>query len=265
MDGIVGFEVLKRLIARVEYAKGELTFFLPDAFHEPAGTTAVPFTFEGETPQVEGAVDGVKGLFTIDTGSRSSLTLNSPFAAEHGLQAKYAPRIEAVSGWGVGGGVRSLMTRAKLLEAGGVQVPEPVTDLALARKGALANRYLAGNVGGGVLRRFDVTFDYGRQRLYFQPNANFNRSRRLRPRRSLANRADAGLEVMDVVAGGPAAEAGLKAGDTVVAIDGQAAKELLLPDLRIRLKESAPGTRVRLTVGSGESSREVTVVLRDLV
>ncbi|MFL6233126.1 MAG: PDZ domain-containing protein [Thermoanaerobaculia bacterium] len=70
---------------------------------------------------------------------------------------------------------------------------------------------------------------------------------------------------MDVVAGGPAAEAGLKAGDTIVAVDGQAARELILPDVRTRFKESPPGTRVRLTVRSGQESREVMVVLRDLV
>jgi C-terminal processing protease CtpA/Prc len=152
-----------------------------------------------------------------------------------------------------------------VLELGSVQVPEPVTDLALVQKGALASRYLAGTVGGGLLRRFDITFDYGRQRLYFQPNANFNRPDAYDRAGLWLNRADAGFQVMDVVAGGPAAEAGLKAGDTIVAVDGQAAKELILPDVRTRLKESPPGTRVRLTVRSGEGAREVTVVLRDLV
>jgi len=44
------------------------------------------------------------------------------------------------------------------------------------------------------------------------------------------------------VDGGPAAEAGLKAGDTIVAVDGQPAQELLLPDVRTRFRESPPGT-----------------------
>jgi hypothetical protein len=265
VDGIVGFEVLKRFVARVEYAQGRLTFLLPDSFQEPKGATAVPFTFDGQTPQVEGAVDGVKGLFTIDTGSRASLTLNAPFAAEHGLKAKYAPKVEAVSGWGVGGGVRSAITRAKVLELGVARVTAPVTDLALVQKGALANRYLAGNVGGGVLRRFDITFDYGHQRLYLQPNESYDRPDAYDRAGVWLNRVDGGFRVMDVVAASPAAEAGLKAGDTIVAVDGRSAKELPLPELRTRLRESAPGTRVQLTVKSGEASREVTVILRDLV
>lgn len=79
------------------------------------------------------------------------------------------------------------------------------------------------------------------------------------------NRGEDGFQVMDVVAGGPAAEAGLKVGDTIVAMDGQTSKNLALPDVRLRLKESPPGTKVLLSVKSGAESREVTVVLRDLV
>jgi S1-C subfamily serine protease len=67
---------------------------------------------------------------------------------------------------------------------------------------------------------------------------------------------------MDVTAGGPPAAAGLKVGDTVLAVDGRSAKEILLSDLRTRLKGAGP---VRLTVKSGGRTREVTVVLRNLV
>ena len=35
-----------------------MTFTLPAAFREPAGAAVVPFTFEGQTPQVHGEIDG---------------------------------------------------------------------------------------------------------------------------------------------------------------------------------------------------------------
>lgn len=265
VDGIVGYELLKRLVARVEYAREKLTFILPEAFQEPVGAAEVPFTFEDNTPQVEGEIDGIKGLFTLDTGSRASLTLNGPFVQEHGLKAKYAPRVEALSGWGVGGGVRSLFTRAKTLKLGSVEVPAPVTDLALVEKGALANRYLAGNVGGGVLKRFDVTFDYGKKRLFLQPNQSFSRPDSYDRAGLWLNRDETGFKVMDVTLNGPAAEAGLKAGDVITAIDGRSAAGLVLPEVRDRFKTFAPGTSVRLTVQAGAGTREVTLVLRDLV
>ncbi len=265
VNGVVGYELLKRLIARVEYAREKLTFILPEAFQEPAGAAQVPFTFEDNTPQVEGEIDGIKGLFTIDTGGRASLTLNGPFVKEHGLEAKYAPRVEALSGWGVGGGVRSLFTRAKTLKLGGVEVPAPLTDLALVEKGALANRYFAGNVGGGVLKRFDVTFDYSKKRMFLEPNESFARPDAYDRAGLWLNRDEAGFKVMDVTANGPAAEAGLKTGDVITAIDGRNAKDLVLPEVRSQFKTSAPGTNVRLTVKTGAGSRDVTLVLRDLV
>lgn len=79
------------------------------------------------------------------------------------------------------------------------------------------------------------------------------------------NRDGDGFKVMDDVAGGPAAEAGVKTDDTVVAIDGRNVKDLSLPEVRLRLKESPPGTKVRLSVRSGGAIREVAVVLRELV
>lgn len=265
VDGIVGYEVLKRLVTRVEYSSGRLTLTLPEAFLEPANGRVVPFTFDGQHPQVEGEVDGLRGKFTIDTGSRASLTLSRPFAEEHGLRQKYPPRFEALSGWGVGGGVRSAFTRVGVLKLGDVEVPSPVTDIALSEKGALANRYLAGNVGGGVLKRFDVTFDYGGKRLIFEANADFSRPDSYDRTGMWLNREGGGLQVRDVVAGGPADEAGLKIGDTIVAIDGRGVGEVLLPDVRARFRESPPATAVRLTVKIGSGTREVTVVLRDLV
>ena len=265
VDGVVGYEVLKRFITRVEYSAGRLTFTLPAAFHDPAGGQVVPFTFEGQHPQVEGEIDGIRGKFSIDTGSRASLTVNRPFAEEHGLKQKYAPRFEALSGWGVGGGVRSALTRVKVLKLGEVEIPAPVTDIALTEKGAFANPYLAGNVGGGVLKRFDVTFDYGKQRLILQPNASFSRPDVYDRSGLWLNREGEGLQVKDVVAGSPADEAGLKVGDTIVAIDGESADKVLLPEVRTRFKASPPGTKVGLTLKSGGETREVTLVLRDLV
>ncbi|MFL6194275.1 MAG: aspartyl protease family protein, partial [Thermoanaerobaculia bacterium] len=265
VDGIVGYELIKRFIARVEYAESRLTLTLPEAFQEPAGAAAIPITFDGGTPQVEGELDGVKGLFTIDTGSRASLSVNGPFARENGLEAKLGKPFEAMSGWGVGGGTRSLMARARELKLGGVAIPSPVIDIALGEKGALANRYLAGNVGGGVLRRFDVTFDYNRQRMYLRPNADFAKPDTYDRAGMWLNGEGDHFKVMDVVNGGPAAEAGLHPGDEVLAIDGKSVRELSLPEVRTRFRTAAPGTKVVLEVRSGGEAKKVQIALREMV
>jgi carboxyl-terminal processing protease len=71
--------------------------------------------------------------------------------------------------------------------------------------------------------------------------------------------------VLDVIAGSPAAEAGLKVGDKILAIDGQSTEKLLLPEVRLKLKNDAPQKRVQLLVETNGERRKTTITLRDLV
>jgi hypothetical protein len=266
VDGLLGFELFKRFVVRVDYAAQTLTFTRPEAYKDPAGGTVVPFTFDERTPQVDGTLDGLPGKFAIDTGSRTFLTINRPFAEEHGLRAHYGAKVEAMSGWGVGGGVRSVLARAGVLELGALKVTSPVLDIVVSEKGSFNNLYQAGNIGGGLLKRFTVTFDYGRQRLIFEPTAASNVADVWDRSGLWLNRGASGKDftVMDVVAGGPGAEAGLRTGDAILSFDGKTGQDLTLADAR-RLLLGAVGTRIKLKVRGPGGEREVTLALRDLV
>src|SRR5208282_98150 len=125
--------------------------------------------------------------------------------------------------------------------------------------------YVAGNVGAGVLKRFNITFDYSRQQLIFERNANDGQRDTFDRVGWWLNLADGEFELLDVVPGGPAAEAGLKVGDKVIAVDGKPAAQVSLPALRARLRSDAPGTKLKLRIDTGGAIREVTIILRDLV
>jgi C-terminal processing protease CtpA/Prc len=79
------------------------------------------------------------------------------------------------------------------------------------------------------------------------------------------NGAKAGFEVMAIMTGGPAQQAGLKVGDIITAVNGKPAGDLTLYGLREMLSKSAPGTRVKLTVGKGAKAHDVSLVLRRLI
>ena len=79
------------------------------------------------------------------------------------------------------------------------------------------------------------------------------------------NRSSAGFAVMDVTATSPAAAAGIKTGDTIVTVDGKPAKDIILPDLRKRLRSDAPGTVIHFGVVHGGATKDVAVTLRDLI
>ncbi len=265
VNGLVGYEIFKRFVVKVDYERHEITLTEPASFAYHGDGIAVPFQFNNNIPQVDGEIDGIAGKFDIDTGSRASLDLMKPFAEKHDLAAHYGTKLQAVTGWGVGGAARSLLTRAKLLRLGKVQVAAPVTALSLQSKGAFAGQYAAGNVGAGVLKRFNITFDYPHQQLFFEPNANYAKPDVYDRSGMWLNVAGDAFELMDVTAGGPAALAGLKIGDRISAIDGHPAVQLTLPQVRDRFRSDPPGTHIPLTVESGGRQREVVLVLQDLI
>jgi C-terminal processing protease CtpA/Prc len=124
---------------------------------------------------------------------------------------------------------------------------------------------VAGNVGAGVLKRFNIVFDYPHQRLIFERNANYGKADVFDRSGMWINLSGDAFEVIDVIAGGPAAEAGLKVGDKIQAIDGRPVSQLSLPAVRLKFRSAAPGTKLHLTVQSGGSTRELDRVLKDLV
>jgi len=138
-------------------------------------------------------------------------------------------------------------------------------ELSLQKKGSFINPYVAGNVGAGVLKHFNITFDYQKQQLTFERNANYDTPDVFDRSGMWLNLSGETFEVMDVIAAGPAAAAGLKVGDRILAIDGRPVSQLSLPAIRQQFKSDPPGTKLRLAVRSGEQKREAELVLKDIV
>ncbi|HKT41157.1 MAG TPA: PDZ domain-containing protein, partial [Rhodanobacteraceae bacterium] len=64
---------------------------------------------------------------------------------------------------------------------------------------------------------------------------------------------------------GPAAQAGIKAGDVITEIDGKPATSIPVYDLRRELRDRAPGTVVHVKVRRGGQTHNVDVTLRDQI
>lgn len=79
--------------------------------------------------------------------------------------------------------------------------------------------------------------------------------------RRLGVEADAGVVVLEVVAGGPAAAAGLASGDVIVALDGE--EVATVEQFLAQVRDGEPGQRVTVTFVRAGEEREVAVVLTD--
>jgi len=166
IDGFTGFEFLYEFRTTIDYPARTITFAALDGA-PPAGGMRVPFFSDGHSIYVEAAVDGQPGLFRLDTGASGALTLFPAFAALHGLDQGKEPA--AASGGGIGGQVTYRPVTLSHFSLAGMTFDDLRANLSQNRTGAFTSRSLAGNLGGGVLRCYRITFDYPARMLTFDP------------------------------------------------------------------------------------------------
>ena len=265
VDGVLGVELFKRLVVQIDYTGRELVLSDAATFAAPPGAESLPITFFGHFPGIAAEIDGVAGQFWLDTGNRGGLILLVPFVEEHGLAARYATSPETTIGWGVGGSAQGRLARGGRLALGGMHVEAPVLRLPADNGGALAIRHVAGNIGGEILRRFVVTFDYARRIVHLVANAEAGKPFEVDRSGLWINRHAQGAVVGAVMAGSPADTAGVLVDDVIVAVDGAQASGIGLDALRRLLANSPIGTRMAFDLRRGESQIQAALELRDLV
>src|SRR3954463_9449431 len=264
-DGIIGLEVFQQLVVKHDYVHKQLTFTLPEKFVYKGTGAAVPFERPRQIPVIEAELDGVKGKFGVDTGARSAMLLYGPWTDANNLRQKYHATVEGVTGWGIGGPVHSQLARAQLLKFGDIPVHDLVIRLSLQKSGMATSSAMAGLIGPDVLSQFDVTFDYARNRIIVEKNANYGRHDTWDRAGMWLGQEGDHFHVVDVIAESAAANAGLKAGDKVLAIDGKAASSYLLPDFRDSMRKLPTGTKLKLDIKSANGKKAIVITLRDLV
>ena len=120
-----------------------------------------------------------------------------------------------------------------------------------------------GNIGGQILGRCRVTFDYAHQRIHFEPGPSFDRPFETDMSGFSFTRTPEGITMRVVNPNSPAAEAGLQVGDRITQVDDQPADTIDPSALRLQLQQE--GRAVRLRVERGSATMVKTLTLRRLL
>jgi hypothetical protein len=269
-DGVVGYEFFAERVVTIDYDAGQLVLRPAKAFRPPAGSAMLPLTLRDNHPYAPARVtlpggEPVEGSFLLDTGSVLSLILSPSFVAEHKALER-VPRTIQVQLGGVGGPTRHPLGRIGKLELGPHALDAPTAVLRQVGPGSTNAEETAGNIGGEVLSRFRVTFDYAGRRLYLEPGRTLGdpfesdkSGLALSPREDGSGRID----VILVQEGSPAAEQGVAVGDELETVDGRPIAPAGLLALRQRLRED--GRTLRLGLRRGEARSDVTLTTRRLL
>ena len=266
VDGVIGAEVSRRVVTRIDYAARTISFIDPNAFDARKAGTAVPIDFYDQVPMIHGAFDGRPTSFIVDTGNGGELDLTSPFVDEHRLIAAYPKGIMAGNLGGIGGGIRFYASHAATVRLGNVKVSDVLVRMSRQKVGALAANDIGGDVGSGLLRRFTVTFDYGRHAMYLQPRSGATPGAGSFDKSGLtlaSQKAD--VVIVSIIPKSPAATAGLQKGDVIMKVDGKLILPTGLSTLRDQFTLSSAGTHLSLVVRRGTAFIDKSLVLRDLI
>ena len=253
---VLGRELFDNAIVTLDWNASQMTVARPDGFVPPAGATLVELGRGGDRLNtIPVSIDGAPPVDAhFDLGSGSALTLPKRYWESQPSLARL-PFANSEAG-GVGGmhGTR-LVTVRKVTIAGKTFTSVP-TNLSESKSGHAVDQP---NVGIGLLKPFRMTMDLGRDRIFLEPLANppaFQRDR-AGVRTELT---PAGLDLVFVSPQSPAAAAGLKKGDRLVAIDGRAIGGDFFQGPAGSWNQRAAGEKVDLALADG---RHVTLTLAD--
>lgn len=237
--GLIGYELLRRFTTRIDYDHQQLTFTAAGGLRDATGTNVLPLSFDDRTPMVHARVNGVDGVFMMDTGDSSDLTVFAPFATAHRITLD--GRISASHSGGVGGIIESRRGQVASLALGQRALFDVPTTLSAPKSGAFASEQLAGNLGQGILSRYVITLDYASRRMQLERSAHWAQPFEEGPSLGFGlNRiSHEQFQVVAVTPASSAARAGLAAGDIVTALDGEPASRLGLDVLRTSMRHGS--------------------------
>lgn len=252
LEVVLGRDLFRAYVVELDYATGTVTLHDPQGYRYRGGGVTLPMQ-QGELDAfyVEGLIEDLgRAWLELDTGSTTTLTLHAPFVERHALLAG-RPRGTGLRG-GVGGALDVVTTRLDHLSLGGAVFRDVPVDTDSSQAGAFRRTKADGNLGSSLLRRFRVTIDSSRMQLHLEPIAERVGTPFPRNRSGLALAFHGTyLEVLQVMAESPAAVAGIRVGDRIVAVDGVAVNASYWDSQWTWVRGSA-GTTVNLELANGD-------------
>jgi len=264
IDGIVGNDLISRIVAEIDYAAGTLTIYQLASYSAPPGAAKIALIVKGGLPFIRADINIDKkrtltGKFEIDTGSTGAVLLNSPLVRKYGLATTLSNYLDTKTG-GVGGTGTSKIVRINGVSLGQFKIDRPITQLYTGTKGGNASAAYDGLLGGAIFRRFKLTVDMSRKRLLLEPNSfikdEFDTDM---SGLSLVSDGDdlASVLVDEVKPDSAAGRAGVAEGDVIVSINGR-----LNPTLQeVRRLMRTPG-EYDLVLRSHDNQVKVHLILK---
>ncbi len=312
IHGIIGYDVFKDFIVEINYSTEKIKFYNPESYEyrKCRKCTDLPLTFRNNKPYIDVSVaieedkePDIPVKLLIDSGGSDALWLFEDIEQRITIPEN---KFDDFLGRGLSGSIYGMRARVKKFNIGMFSFE----NAKVAFPDSTAITYVKnfkernGSIGGEILKRFRVVFDYGNKRIrlrksrYFSDPFRYNMSgielqhngmrviQEVKKRNSTlqtnyGRQTGAGdinvvfehynsfslvkaYEIAEIRKNSPAELAGLREGDVIVSINGKVVDKMTLSKVT-GILQGKENKRMRLKVLRGETVLKFEFRLKEVL
>jgi len=176
IHGLLGYEFFNDLAVKINFGDSTITICRPQNVHAFRKGNIIPITIEEHKPYMQAGItyqNNKKSTckLIIDIGAGHPVSIEN-MIKNNGLPQKF---IAANLGVGLNGPINGFLSRINEIDIGRYKIKDVLTSFpSQANDTALLSVPRDGNLGIGLLKRFDVIFDYKDNVMYLKPGLHYN-------------------------------------------------------------------------------------------
>lgn len=266
-EGTLGNDFLMGVVAEIDYARQTVQLFDPAPYKYSAHGTTLKMIFVAGRPAVQAKFNAtgktIEATFVVDTALGTSLLIYDHYADAHKIHYSHIRNFAADPE--PDGTQDAVVARIRSFQIGPYQVQGPLA-LFSKREPPGKDPRIAGEIGGGMLRRFIVVSNYAHQQMVFDPSSDFH-SDDVEDMSGISLLASGPalklFTVTRVRSGTPGSDAGIQKGDIIEGIDEEPAADLSLPAIHRLFRQL--GDPYKLIISRNGKTLTLTLKLRHLL
>lgn len=254
VQGVLGYELFSRFIVEVDYERKQLTLTSAEYYKPKKKYQMIPISIQDTKPYVQVPVElndsvSVNAKLLIDSGAGYGLVLDPSTNKLIKLPKKH---VSSLIGRGLGGLITGQIGRIKSLDLGKYKIenvvanfPDPNSYIDTLKA---SDVFRNGSIGGEILSRFTVVYNFPGEKIYFKRNSAFAKGFYFNMSGLTLKAMGVSLhkfEVTDVRKDSAADRVGIQNGDELLSVNGLPAEEIDL-NLINSFFNSKPGKKVKL-------------------
>lgn len=260
VHGIMGYELFSRFIIEVDYERKTLTLMLPERFREKKKFQWLPIHIEDTKPYLTVSLEmndttTLSAKLLIDSGASHGLFLETSSNPKIRVPEK---NVTSIIGRGLGGVIMGQIGKINSLNLGKYKIsnvltnfpdPNAYMDTLKTSRSVFRN----GSIGGEILSRFTVIYNFPGERVYFKKNSQYKKDFYY-SLSGLTIRAKGArlknFEITNIRANSTSQQADVQVGDRILSVNGISVSDLDLNSISGFLN-SKPGRRITLQIERG--------------